>query len=661
MPRFCSHALLAALFAASVTLTGCGGSTKQPAGGSGKPNPKQASKGESQASGDQDTPEFMLGDMLEPFDPPALEELEAEGKWIDRPVHESLDILREQLAEQPTPELTAAEALQQKNDSARSNEQLLAAVGQLPAADGHGIDYDASIVRHVSGDLKSTNPILASSVTEFEYHDLASIGLLTFDRNFEWFGDADIIRSWQTREDRLVDKFVLRDDLTWSDGKPVTAHDVEFAFNAIMTQAVICPAVRQGTDELKAVKAYDDHTVVIFHKAALPTNDENMQFYIMPKHIFETTLPDDPTLARSPAHSRLEDKPVVAGKYELAKRQRGQEFILRRREGYYLHDGKQVRQMPYFKEVRVKWIEDLNTALLALKSGDIEQMELKADQWVTQTDGDDYYRLNTKATGTEWTEFHFNWNTKSPLFADAKTRWAMTYAMDYEELLETICYGLYSPCQGTFHPESWMFPKNGPAPVAQDLEKAEQLLAEAGWEDTDGDGIVDKEIDGRRIPFEFTMLTFQTDNGIKCATLMKECLDLVGIVCNVKPTEFTVLVQKTRDKEYQAAMAGWGTGTDPSTLENIFGTDAGRNYGSYSHPEVDRLFDQGKREFDREKRAEIYGKIHTQLWEDQPYTWLFYRNSFYGFSKKLRGYNFSPRGPFNYSPGFHSLYVPAAP
>jgi len=78
----------------------------------------------------------------------------------------------------------------------------------------------------------------------------------------------------------------------------------------------------------------------------------------------------------------------------------------------------------------------------------------------------------------------------------------------------------------------------------------------------------------------------------------------------------------------------------------------------YSNPEVDRLFAEGRRELDREKRAVIYAKIQEILYDDQPYTWLFWRNSFHGFSKKLRGYVFSPRGPFNYSPGFSSIWKP---
>ncbi|MCH8840316.1 MAG: peptide ABC transporter substrate-binding protein, partial [Planctomycetes bacterium] len=378
-----------------------------------------------------------------------------------------------------------------------------------------------------------------------------------------------------------------------------------------------------------------------------------------PKHKYETTIPDDPSLARSKPHTELEDDPVVGGAYTLVKRVRGQEFVLERRESYYVHEGRQVRDRPYFKTVRFKVIEDLNTALLALKSAKFDVMLLNAEQWNGQTGDDDFYRHNTKASGLEWTSFHFCWNTKTPYFEDKRVRKAMSHAMDYRELLETILYGIYTPCRGTFHETSRMFPKNGPQPYQQDLDMAEQLLDEAGWDDSDGDGIRDKEIDGRIVPFEFTLLVVNYEDRIKIVTLMKECLESIGIVCHVKPTEFTVLMQMVRDHKFQAAFAGWGTGADPDTAANIWVTNAGRNYGGYSNLRVDALFVQARHEFDEEKRMVLYGEIHNLLWEDQPYTWLFTRNSFYGFNKRLRGYNFSPRGPFHYDPGIDSLYMPA--
>jgi peptide/nickel transport system substrate-binding protein len=366
-------------------------------------------------------------------------------------------------------------------------------------------------------------------------------------------------------------------------------------------------------------------------------------------------------MARSDYHTRLEDNPVSGGAYDLVRRVRNQEFVLRRRESAYMHNGKQVRDKPYFKEIRVKVIEDINTALLALKAGQIEEMELRPEQWTSQTVGDDFYKLNTKVTAPEWTEFHFTWNMKSPYFEDQRVRQAMSYAFDYKEFLDKIAHGLYQPCQGTFHPDAWYFPKkNPPQAYQQDLDKAEDLLDAAGWKDTDGDGIRDKEINGRRVPFVFSMLTFQTETALQCATLMKECLAKIGITCNVKPTEFTVLYDNLQHHKFEASFAGLGTGTDPDLASNIFVTNETRNDASYSNKRVDELFVQGRHEFDREKRAEIYGEIARILWEDQPNTWIFYRPAYYAFNKGLRGYNLSPKGPYDFSPGPESVYKAAA-
>jgi peptide/nickel transport system substrate-binding protein len=628
-----------------LTWTGCSSKSAD------VPQPPSSQEAETEKS-------FQFGDLIEPFDPPSLAELDKTAGWIDQSVLDSMNLMRARQAKEGPPPLSVTQALALRNHSPEDNDKIAATLGRLAPKDGKEVDFEAQIIRLAGADLKSTNPLLTSSVVESDYHGLTSFGLFGFDWNFNMYASSESVRSWQTSSDRLVDKLVLRDDLTWSDGKPITAQDVEFTFKAIMTDAVIVPALRQGTDQLRYVHAYDDRTVVFFHKEALATNVANMSFSIIPKHIYEKTIPEDPTLSRSKAHSHYEDHPVVGGAYTLEKRVRGQEFVLRRRESAYMHQGKKVRDKPYFKMVRFKVIEDRNTALLALKAGEIDEQMLLADQWQGQTDDDDFYKFNTKVSGLEWTSFHFSWNTKTPYFRDSRVRQAMSWAFDYEEMLQTIFYGLYQQSRGTYHPASWMFPEDGPKPYHQDLDKAEELLDEAGWTDSDGDGIRDKKINGKRIPFHFTLLCVNLEDRLKVATLMKECLDTIGVLCNVKPTEFTVLTQLNRDHNFQAAFAGWGTGADPDTSENIWGTDAGRNYGEYSNPQVDELFQRGKREFDREKRAAIYGEITKLLWEDQPYTWLFYRNSFYAFSKKLRGYNFSPRGPFSYGPGFASIYMP---
>lgn len=597
-----------------------------------------------------------IDEPLQPFTPPTLSELDAKAKWEKQPVLDAMELLKAKKAKEK-PLATTAEALKLQNTSAENNDKILSALGQLPASDDE-VDWEATFNRHTPMDIKSSNSILGSSVAEFEVTGLMGMSLFAFDWNFSPFAASEHVVSWESSADHLIEKVVIRDDLTWSDGTPITAHDVAFSFQTIMNPKVPVPAVRSGTDKLRWVHAYDDHTVVYFHKEALATNVWNIFFPIIPKHIYENSVKEDPTLIDSPHHVKQENNPVSGGPYKLVKRTRGQEIVLERREDYYMHKGKQVRQKPYFKTIRFHIIEDRNTALLALKKGDLDEMILMPEDWKSKTIDADFYSKNTKATGVEWTSFHFLWNFKTPFFSDGRVRQAMSYAYDYDEMHNTLNLGLYERSNGIFHKTAWMYPKPAPPYYFQDLDKSEELLDAAGWTDSDGDGIRDKMVDGKRIKFEFTMLCSNIPDRIKYCTLMKECLGKIGVICNVKPMEFVTLSQKLLEHDVQSAFGGWGTGSDPDTSDNIWGTNEGRNYGQYSNPEIDRLYAQGRKEFDRTKRAAIYGKIHTILYRDQPYTWLYFRNGFFAFSKDLRGYMFSPRDPYGYSPGVGSIWKP---
>jgi peptide/nickel transport system substrate-binding protein len=573
-------------------------------------------------------------------------------------VLDSLQLMRERQAKE-TPLATAEQALQLKNDSPENNEKIKSALGRL-AADESQVNWDATMLRHAYGDVNSVNPLLISSTVEFDVQGLIGFGLFGFDWTFRNFASKDAVVSWQASKDGLYDKVVMRSDLTWSDGKPITAHDVAYSFKVILTKAVPVPAVRQGTNQLKWVEAYDDQTLVYFHKEPLATNVLNVNFPVIPKHAYEATLESDPTLTRNPKHVALEDNPIVGGAYTIKSRSRGTDIVLERRESYYMHNGKQVRDKPYFKTVRFRIQADPSTSVLAMKAGDLDEMELTPEQFKTQTGDAEFYKLNTKAYATEWTSFHFIWNTKTPFFSDKSVRTAMSYAMDHEELLKVLQFGMCEPCTGNFHPTSKWAPKDPPKPYQQDLDRAEELLDQAGWIDSNNNGIRDKMVDGKRVEFQFVVITNNRPDRISICQLLKRSLDQIGIECDVTAMEFPVVIDKLQKHDFQAAFGGWGSGTDPDTSENIYATGQNRNYGEYSNPEVDRLFVEGRRELDPEKRPALYAKIHMLLWEDQPYTWLFYRNSFYGFNKELRGFVFSPRGPYNYGPGISSIYKTAA-
>lgn len=595
--------------------------------------------------------------QIEKFDAPPLAELDAKAEWVDNPVLDGLELLQAEL-KKSRPPATVAEALALKNDSDATNKTILETLGRLPESPAEA-DEEATIVRHVLGDPKSTNPILFNSVVEGDIGGLMSFGFFGFDWNLRPFAAKETVVSWQTSKDRMYDKVVMRKDCTWSDGKPITARDVVFSFKTILDTRIPIPAVRSQTDELRWVEAYDDYTVVFFHKEASQTNFLKIGFPIIPKHIYEVGLEADTTLRDSDYHQKFEKDPVVGGAYKMVKHVQKQEYVLERREDYYMYQGKKVRDKPYFKTVRFVVKNDPNVAMLALKEGDLDEMMLMPEQWTNQTTGDDFYRKNTKVRGTEWVYFYFGWNTKradAPFFADAKVREAMGYAFDHEEMLKTICYGLYEPSTGIFHSTAPMASKNPPAPLKKDVARAEKLLDEAGWKDSDGDGIRDKMIDGKLVKFDFTIICSNIPQRISICNLLKQNLDEVGVKCAVRPLDTPIVSDFLLKKDYQANFGGWGTGADPSTLKNIWKTGEDRNFNSYSNKEVDRLLKEAELEFDRDKRNALYGKIDDLIYADHPVTFLYNQSSFYAFNKRLRGYKFSPRGPYHYSPGFSSIW-----
>ncbi|MEX0793356.1 MAG: ABC transporter substrate-binding protein [Pirellulaceae bacterium] len=598
--------------------------------------------------------EFDFSAGLKAFTPPSLEQLNEETEWEDQEVMSPLDRLNAYLAENP-PQVDVETALDLRNDSDEANEQIKSGLGIQPSSPDE-VNWDATFNHHIGAEVKSVNPLFMSSVYEFEVVGLTNISLIASDWDQIPFGDADHIKSWQTSPDNKIHKFILRDDLKWTDGTPVTAHDFAFTFKILRHPDIILPALSSGTEMIDLVHAYDDHTLVIFHSEPLAINVWQNVFPIIPRHVFEPSIAEDPSMVDSDRHLEMEQQPVTCGPYRLVRRERDKELIFERNEDYYQHNGKEVRNKPYFKTIRMEVINDSNNALLALKSGKIDDTTIAADKWGTDAAADDFYDRNTKVSATAYTEFHIVWNCKSPLFEDARVRRAMSHAVDYREILDRILAGMNKQANGPFHPEAWAHPNPAVENYNLDLDKANQLLDEAGWKDTTGSGIRNKEIDGNNVPLEFSFLMVPSPNSERVARVLQSSFAKVGAKMDIRPIEFTVMQQRTSDHNFDAAFGGWGSGTDPYSTKNIFGTDENRNYGQYSNPEVDKLFEEGLYELDQDERAKIYGKVHTILHEDQPYTWLFYRTDLQAFNKELRGYKMSPSGPFIYNPGTHSIW-----
>lgn len=572
------------------------------------------------------------------------------GGWLPRPIVGGYALV-EQHFNAGTPEKTLAEASKMENTTPETNAQIVGAFERVPPREGMNpsqlspeVDYEAEYHRHLGADVGSFNPLFFSTSPDLDaiHYTQTSLFNTHFD-TLEFVGNADTIVSWESSADHMMDKIVLRGDLLWSDGEPLTAYDWEFSYNVIMSSTVPIFGIRSGTDLLMGCKAYDARTLVFFHQNATPISPQSMSFYIIPKHIYEKTIAADPTLTRTPFHQEQEHNPVTAGPYVVEKHRPNTSIVFLRNENYYMFHGKQVREKPFFKRVHFTISPDSATAFMQMKNGDVETMLLLPELWLTQATTPDFYRLNTKASAPCWTYFAlwFNMSADCPFFQDIRVRQALSFAFDYDEMLKVHRKGLDTQCRGLYAETAPFFPKDANLPyLKQDFERAHALLAEAGWSDTNSDGLLDHEWRGARVPFQFTILTTTTPEAIEMGNLFACCMRHLGIDCRVQSIEFNVLCQRAQAHKFQMYLGGWGGGEDPYSSENIWGTNAPRNYMSYSNPKVDELFKKGLQEFDRPKRMEIYKQIHTRIYNDYPCIWLYNRNTSIGFNKKLRGVGF---------------------
>jgi peptide/nickel transport system substrate-binding protein len=242
----------------------------------------------------------------------------------------------------------------------------------------------------------------------------------------------------------------------------------------------------------------------------------------------------------------------------------------------------------------------------------------------------------------------------------------MTHALNIPMYLEKITYNLEKQCYGVFHPSSWMFnPQIKLLPY--DLKKASALLDEAGWKTDPGDGWRYKDVNGRRVKFDFTILVPQgSSTGEKVAAVFQEDLKKIGVQMNTRVLEWSAFMEKVDKHEFQAEIAAWGVGSDPDGEYNLWRTEeykTGRNYGGYSNPRVsnprvDELLEAGRTEFDQDKRAKIYQEIEMLLYEDQPYTWISNRSTLSTASKRIRGVQLSPSGMYTFDPSYFAWWTP---
>lgn len=433
--------------------------------------------------------------------------------------------------------------------------------------------------------------------------------------------------SWEISKDKLVYTFHIKKGIKWHDGVTFTAKDVLFSYNKIMDPKVDAPQLRNYYQDIKNVEALDDHTVrFTYARPYFLALEFCGGMPIVPKHIFENGDFNTDPAGRSP---------VGTGPYKFVEWKTGSQIVLVRNEDYW---GKR----PHIRRIVFKIINDPSVAFQVLKREELDLAGLTPIQWSRQTQSKAFQENFDKLSYFTPNYSYIGWNMTKPYFSDRQVRTALTYLVNRELILKEILYGLGEVVSNPFYINSPEYDKSI-EPYPYDREKAKRLLDEAGWVDHNGDGMRDKE--GVKFEFEF-LIPAGSETGEKIATILKEELDKVGINMKIRKTEWAVFTQRLNDRRFDAVTLAWSMGveSDPYQVWHSSQAEQGSNFVGFVNKEADRLIEEARTEFNRDKRIELYRKFARIVNEEQPYTFLFCRKSTVALHKRFKGVKVYPLG-----------------
>lgn len=286
-------------------------------------------------------------------------------------------------------------------------------------------------------------------------------------------------------------------------------------------------------------------------------------------------------------------------------------------------------------------IPDQSAAVVALKDQQVDVAgQIDAKDFTDLRENELINRLYNLHTPSSMVFYFIGLNNKKPRLADRRVRRALAHLVDVPALIDDLFYGLAERTVGPFHPAKPYYHK-GLKPIEFDPEKARSLLAEAGWEDTNGNGIVDKEINGVLTEMELEYkISASSKFANSQALLFQDDAKKAGVKINIVPKEFTVMIDDAKKRDYELYSGAWAqdpTIDDPKQLwHSESDTPDGGNRVSFTNAEADRLIEEIRVTLDEGKRNQLYKEFQELIYEEQPYIFLFAPLERIAISKRFR-------------------------
>ena len=424
-----------------------------------------------------------------------------------------------------------------------------------------------------------------------------------------------LAKSWEISPDKKTYTFKIHPDATWSDGKPVTAQDVQFYYDVMMNPKNLTSLFRVDLARFARPVVVDDKTVRITAEEAHWKNFWAAGgFMALPKHVWEGKDFNEINF----------EFPVVSGPYRLHQALTNRSITLQRRPDWWGRNLKANQHKYNFDYLVFRAEEDRTKALEMLKRGDFDLYPIYTSRiWVQQTNFPQVEKnwvVRQTVYNQEPKSFQgFAMNLRRPLFQDVRVREALARLLNRELMLDKIMFNQYF-LLNNYYPDLYPNNRNPDAPLlSYNPDRARALLGEAGWT-VDAAGVLKK--DGK--PFELVIL--YSGEALPHYNIYREDLKAVGIQARLDPVSTASFTKRVDEHDFDMVWSNWSASRqrDPETMWHSKTADeiATQNHPGFKDPAVDRLIEAQKTELDGNKRNEILRQIDTRLVAAMPYVLL---------------------------------------
>lgn len=522
------------------------------------------------------------------------------------------------------------------------------------------LNRNQTILYRISSSEKGFNRVLENSAQIGEWHDYYVNDWLA-QRQWEDFErwSPHLAERIEISEDAREFTIYLRKGVKWH--KPqvnfsdanfdwlkgdhfVTSHDFYFAYTTIIDPKVMAAHFRPYYQDIQSFEIIDDYIFIIRWKKALYTNiPYTLEQFPVAKFLFSKDKNGNEfsseTFGLEFNRHWHNDRMLGCGPYMFAEQKPDEYVELVRNEEYYGY-------RPALQRLRFTIVRDDNTAYLKLKGNELNMIFLLQENIYR----DDIHRGGTDSpfkrgklveqVYPRMVYYHIKWNNTHPIFRDKMVRRAMTYAFDREAILKNVCMGLGLVTAGEISPLSPYYNKKI-KPYPYDLKAARKMLEEQGWRDEEGDGILEKVIDGQRRKFEFVLYYASGYDVFKqMYEIYRDDLLKIGVKMTTQAIDWPVFQKKSEDKDFEAMNGVWGTGV-PLDFYQIWhskGADEPKssNQIRFKNEEVDDICQKMREATEPEERVKLAYRMQEIWHEEQPYTFLFFRSGVAAYTSNIQ-------------------------